>query len=42
MNPSHQDDIPSIQNLLSTYAYAVDRKDWALYRTVFTDDAQLD
>lgn len=28
-----------INDLLTTYATAVDNKDWALYRTVFTPDA---
>jgi 3-phenylpropionate/cinnamic acid dioxygenase small subunit len=31
-----------INDLLTRYARAVDRKDWALYRTVFTTDARID
>ncbi len=31
-----------IEALLTRYAKAVDRKDWDLYRTVFTDDAFID
>ena len=31
-----------ITALLNQYARAVDTKDWALYRTVFTDDAVID
>ncbi|MET7768353.1 nuclear transport factor 2 family protein [Nocardia sp. NPDC005366] len=31
-----------INALLNTYARAVDTKDWALYRSVFTDDAHID
>jgi len=31
-----------INDLLTRYAKAVDRKDWALYRTVFTADAHID
>lgn len=31
-----------ISALLSRYARAVDTKDWALYRSVFTDDAYVD
>ena len=31
-----------IAALLSRYARAVDTKDWALYRSVFTDDAYVD
>jgi hypothetical protein len=30
-----------IAALLSTYARAVDTKDWALYRSMFTDDADI-
>ncbi|MEZ0367060.1 nuclear transport factor 2 family protein [Mycobacterium sp. pUA109] len=32
----------AIAALLATYARAVDTKDWALYRSVFTDDAVID
>jgi 3-phenylpropionate/cinnamic acid dioxygenase small subunit len=31
-----------ITRLLNTYARAVDTKDWELYRSVFTEDAQID
>lgn len=31
-----------ITNLLTRYAKAVDRKDWDLFRTVFTADASID
>jgi 3-phenylpropionate/cinnamic acid dioxygenase small subunit len=31
-----------INDLLTSYATAVDTKDWALYRTVFTPDAFID
>ncbi len=31
-----------ITDLLTRYARAVDRKDWTLYRSVFTDDARID
>ncbi len=31
-----------IQQLLARYARAVDTKDWALYRSLFTENAQLD
>ena len=32
----------AIGDLLTRYATAVDRRDWDLYRTVFTTDAQID
>ena len=35
-------DEPQIAALLYRYARAVDTKDWALYRSVFTDDAYID
>ena len=31
-----------IEALLTRYAKAVDRRDWDLYLTVFTDDATID
>lgn len=31
-----------IEDLLARYARSVDRKDWDLYRTVFTAEAQID
>lgn len=36
------DDRLEISALLYRYARAVDTKDWALYRTVFTDEAVID
>ena len=36
------DDRLEISALLYRYARAVDGKDWALYRSVFTDDAVID
>ena len=35
-------DRQEITDLLTRYAKAVDRKDWDLYRSVFTPDADLD
>jgi 3-phenylpropionate/cinnamic acid dioxygenase small subunit len=35
-------DRAEITDLLTRYAHAVDRKDWNLYRTVFTADATID
>lgn len=35
-------DEQAISALLYRYARAVDTKDWALYRSVFTDDAVID
>ena len=35
-------DILGIQQQLHVYARAVDSKDWDLYRSVFTEDAELD
>lgn len=35
-------DYASVAALLHRYARAVDTKDWALYRSVFTDDARID
>jgi len=32
----------SITDFLTTYAHAVDTKDWALYRSLFTPDAHID
>ena len=32
----------AIEDLLTRYASAVDRRDWGLYRSVFTDDAHID
>ena len=32
----------AISDFLTTYAHAVDTKDWELYRSCFTDDADID
>lgn len=32
----------SITDFLTTYAHAVDTKDWTLYRSLFTPDAHID
>ena len=32
----------AIRDLLTRYATAVDRRDWDLYRSVFTTDAEID
>ena len=32
----------TISDFLTTYAHAVDTKDWDLYRTLFTPDAHID
>jgi 3-phenylpropionate/cinnamic acid dioxygenase small subunit len=37
-----RDDRRDVSDLLVRYATAIDRRDWALFRTVFTDDCQLD
>ena len=42
MDPQEISDRIEITDLLTRYARAVDRKDWALYRTVFTPDAHID
>jgi ketosteroid isomerase-like protein len=42
MNLQRISDELEIAALLSRYARAVDTKDWALYRSVFTDDAYVD
>lgn len=31
-----------VEDLLTRYAHAVDRRDWDLYRSVFTSDARID
>jgi ketosteroid isomerase-like protein len=35
-------DREEISDVLIRYATGIDRKDWALFRTVFTDDCELD
>jgi 3-phenylpropionate/cinnamic acid dioxygenase small subunit len=42
MDPHVVHDRMEITDLLSRYARAVDTKDWALWRSVFTEDAHLD
>ncbi len=32
----------AVEDLLTRYATAVDRRDWELYRSVFTTDAEVD
>ena len=39
---SERDDRQDISELLVRYATGIDRRDWPLFRTVFTDDCQLD
>lgn len=36
------DDRQDISDLLVRYATGIDRRDWPLFRTVFTDDCELD
>jgi len=37
-----RDDRQEISDLLVRYATGIDRRDWPLFRTVFTDDCELD
>jgi 3-phenylpropionate/cinnamic acid dioxygenase small subunit len=37
-----RDDRQDIYDLLMRYATGIDRRDWSLLRTVFTDDCELD
>ncbi|MGE5694099.1 MAG: nuclear transport factor 2 family protein [Candidatus Sericytochromatia bacterium] len=39
---SRYEDRQDISDLLVRYATGIDRHDWALFRTVFTDDCRLD
>jgi 3-phenylpropionate/cinnamic acid dioxygenase small subunit len=39
---NERDDRQDISDLLVRYATGIDRRDWPLFRTVFTDDCQLD
>jgi 3-phenylpropionate/cinnamic acid dioxygenase small subunit len=39
---SERDDRQDIADLLVRYATGIDRRDWPLFRTVFTDDCELD
>jgi hypothetical protein len=40
--PERQADILAIQDLAIAYGHAVDDRDWARWRALFTDDAELD
>ena len=45
MSPSDQQyllDRLAIADLLTTYAHAVDTRDWDLFRSVFTDEAEIE
>jgi uncharacterized protein (TIGR02246 family) len=39
---TEHDDRQDISDLLVRYATGIDRRDWSLFRTVFTDDCELD
>jgi len=39
---TEHEDRQDISDLLVRYATGIDRKDWTLFRTVFTDDCELD
>ena len=39
---TERDDRQDISDLLVRYATGIDRRDWPLFRTVFTDDCELD
>jgi 3-phenylpropionate/cinnamic acid dioxygenase small subunit len=39
---TERDDRQDISDVLVRYATGIDRRDWPLFRTVFTDDCQLD
>jgi 3-phenylpropionate/cinnamic acid dioxygenase small subunit len=39
---TEQEDRQDISDLLVRYATGIDRRDWTLFRTVFTDDCELD
>jgi 3-phenylpropionate/cinnamic acid dioxygenase small subunit len=39
---SERDDRQDIADVLTRYATGIDRRDWPLFRTVFTDDCELD
>jgi hypothetical protein len=39
---SEREDRQDISDVLVRYATGIDRRDWPLFRTVFTDDCQLD
>ena len=39
---TEREDRQDISDLLVRYATGIDRRDWALFRTAFTDDCELD
>lgn len=39
---TERDDRADIRDVLIRYATGIDRRDWPLFRTVFTDDCELD
>ncbi|HEY9265373.1 MAG: nuclear transport factor 2 family protein [Mycobacterium sp.] len=39
---TERSDAQDISDVLVRYATGIDRRDWALFRTVFTDDCELD
>ena len=39
---TEREDRQDIADVLVRYATGIDRRDWALFRTVFTDDCELD
>jgi 3-phenylpropionate/cinnamic acid dioxygenase small subunit len=39
---TEREDRQAIADVLARYATGIDRRDWSLFRTVFTDDCQLD
>ena len=39
---TEREDRQDISDLLVRYATGIDRRDWPLFRTVFTDDCELD
>lgn len=39
---TEREDVQDIHDLLVRYATGIDRRDWALFRTVFTPDCELD
>jgi SnoaL-like domain len=39
---SEREDRQDIADVLVRYATGIDRRDWSLFRTVFTDDCELD
>ncbi|BBZ46495.1 nuclear transport factor 2 family protein [Mycobacterium parmense] len=39
---TEREDRQDISDLLTRYATGIDRRDWQLFRTVFTDDCELD